>query len=179
MWPLLKRDGLGVSYVAMTILWNRLVGYNPFRARPNSLLQYLSLLVHTGCIALHVLELLFAAPARYPDLFPVLNVLLSTPVFGLVWLWSIRRGIEVSWSFGGLGQGSDSPTELKRPAPRSENGDGAEASGVAGIGREAGARAMSLGYAQGRRRAVRPRRSGSISSLISAGSHREHELGQR
>ena len=43
MWPLLKRDGLGVSYIAMTVLWNRLVGYNPFRTRPNSLLQFLSL----------------------------------------------------------------------------------------------------------------------------------------
>ncbi|KAI0729617.1 glycosyltransferase family 57 protein [Fomitopsis betulina] len=185
MWPLLKRDGLGVSYIAMTILWNRLVGYNPFRARPTSLLQYLSF--HPCPAHPHLLprsphpRAPPPTPTRYPDLFPVLNVLLSTPVFGLVWLWSIRRGIEVSWSFGGLGQGSDSPAEPKRHAPRSEPGDGADASGVAlaGIGRETGARAMSLGFAQGRRRAVRPQRSGSISSVLSAGSHREHELGQR
>ncbi|KZT73712.1 glycosyltransferase family 57 protein [Daedalea quercina L-15889] len=178
MWPLLKRDGLGVSYIAMTLLWNRLVGYNPFRTRPGSVLQYLSLIVHTGCLVLHLLELFFSPPARYPDLFPVLNVLLSTPVFGLVWLWSIRRSVEVSWALGGLGQkqGPSSPTEPKHATTRGENGDlGASVEAPAGIGRESGARAVSLGYAQGRRRLVRPRRSGSISSVLSAGSHRERK----
>ncbi|KAH9841629.1 glycosyltransferase family 57 protein [Rhodofomes roseus] len=183
MWPLLKRDGLGVSYIAMTVLWNRIVGYNPFRARPNSLIQYLSLVTHAGCLVLHVLELLFSPPARYPDLFPVLNVLLSTPVFGLAWLWSIRRGVEVSWALGGLGPSSGSgtvpntPTHHKATVSRSENGDVGEASGAAplGIGRETGARAVSLGYAQGRRRLAHSRRTGSISSVLSAGSHHEFE----
>lgn len=46
MWPLLKRDGMGVQYVALTLLWNRLVGYNPFRVRPESFLQYISLVGH-------------------------------------------------------------------------------------------------------------------------------------
>jgi hypothetical protein len=41
MWPLLKRDGLGVQYIALLLLWNRLIGYNPFR-RPQSFIQYLS-----------------------------------------------------------------------------------------------------------------------------------------
>lgn len=31
MWPLLKRDGLGLAYVGLTVLWDRVVGYNPFR----------------------------------------------------------------------------------------------------------------------------------------------------
>ena len=29
MWPLLKRDGLGVQYIALVVFWNYLVGYNP------------------------------------------------------------------------------------------------------------------------------------------------------
>lgn len=52
MWPLLKRDGLGVQYVALLILWNRLVGYNPLKFKGRSLLQLLSTvhsLTHRCC----------------------------------------------------------------------------------------------------------------------------------
>lgn len=62
--------------------------------------------VSVACITLHLLEFVIRPPARYPDLFPVLNVLISTPVFGLVWLWSIRSGIEVGWAIVGLGGGN-------------------------------------------------------------------------
>jgi len=58
-----------------------------------------------ACITLHFLEFVIRPPARYPDLFPVLNVLVSTPVFGLVWLWSIKSGVEVGWAIVGLGGG--------------------------------------------------------------------------
>ncbi|KAF7298940.1 Glycosyltransferase family 57 protein [Mycena indigotica] len=103
MWPLLKRDGLGVQYLALLALWNRLLGYNPLRLSPRSFIQVLSLSVYTAAISLHILELLIPPPARYPDLFPVLNVLISTPVFGLVWLWSIKCGVEASWALDTLG----------------------------------------------------------------------------
>ncbi|KAJ7761486.1 glycosyltransferase family 57 protein [Mycena maculata] len=106
MWPLLKRDGLGVQYIALTLLWNRLVGYNPLRLPSKSFIQLLSIVVYAAAVGWHVLELLIQPPARYPDLFPVLNVLISTPVFGLVWLWSIKCGLEVSWAIGGLGSGA-------------------------------------------------------------------------
>ncbi|KAF9779622.1 glucosyltransferase [Thelephora terrestris] len=102
MWPLLKRDGLGVQYFALTVLWNAALGYTPFR-RPRTYCQFLSLVVSVACIALHLLEFFIQPPARYPDLFPVLNVLVSTPVFGLVWLWSIKSGVEVGWAIAGLG----------------------------------------------------------------------------
>ena len=59
--------------------------------------------VSVACITLHFLEFVIRPPARYPDLFPVLNVLVSTPVFGLVWLWSVKSGIEVGWAIVGLG----------------------------------------------------------------------------
>ncbi len=32
MWPLLRKDGLETHYIAMTLLWNRLVGHDPFVA---------------------------------------------------------------------------------------------------------------------------------------------------
>ena len=52
------------------------------------------------------MESVIQPPAQYPDLFPVLNVLVSTPVFGLVWLWSIKSGVEVGWAIVGLGGGN-------------------------------------------------------------------------
>lgn len=58
--------------------------------------------VHAAMFLLHILEMVVTPPSRYPDLFPVLNVLVSTPVFGLVWIWSIKRGIEDGWALGGL-----------------------------------------------------------------------------
>lgn len=30
MWPLLQRDGLGLQYVVLPLMWNYLIGYNPF-----------------------------------------------------------------------------------------------------------------------------------------------------
>ena len=59
-------------------------------------------MVYLGCALLHLLEFVYRPPARYPDLFPVLNVLLSTPVYILTWLWSIKSIIEARWTAGGL-----------------------------------------------------------------------------
>lgn len=43
MWPLLKRDGLAVQYIATLVLWNRLIGYNPLRLQENSMVRLLSI----------------------------------------------------------------------------------------------------------------------------------------
>lgn len=67
---------------------------------PTNVHSYLQV-VHVAALGLHFLELIFPPPARYPDLFPVLNVLICTPVFGLVWLWSLKCGVEVGWALGG------------------------------------------------------------------------------
>ncbi|KAJ7175874.1 glycosyltransferase family 57 protein [Mycena filopes] len=103
MWPLLKRDGLGIQYIALTILWNRLLGYNPLRLPTHSFVQLVSLAAYAAAFSLHFLELLMPAPARYPDLFAVLNVLISTPVFVLVWLWSIKCGLQMTWAASTVG----------------------------------------------------------------------------
>ena len=72
-----------------------------------------------GCvhIALHFLEFIIQPPARYSDLFPVLNVLISTPGFGLVWLWSIKSGIEVRCAVVGLG--GSNPVAHSSPSSQS------------------------------------------------------------
>lgn len=43
MWPLLKRDGLGLQYLALIALWNRLIGHNPLRSWPNSFFRLITL----------------------------------------------------------------------------------------------------------------------------------------
>lgn len=47
---------------------------------------------------LHVAEMIWAPPLRYPDLYPVLNVIVCTPIFGAVWLWGQKRQLEVGWA---------------------------------------------------------------------------------
>ncbi|KAJ8474521.1 hypothetical protein ONZ45_g15921 [Pleurotus djamor] len=103
MWPLLKRDGLGLQYLTVMILWNRLIGYDPRRLPAGALIKFLSLSIYAAATSLHLAECVVSPPSKYPDIFPVLNVLISTPVFVLVWLWSIKSSIEVSWALGGIG----------------------------------------------------------------------------
>jgi alpha-1,3-glucosyltransferase len=69
--------------------------------------------VYLGCALLHLLEFVYRPPARYPDLFPVLNVLVSTPVFVFTWLWSIKSIIEARWVAGGLGLSASESKEKK------------------------------------------------------------------
>ncbi|KIY45614.1 ALG6, ALG8 glycosyltransferase, partial [Fistulina hepatica ATCC 64428] len=97
MWPLLRRDGLGVQYIALQVLWNRLIGYNPFSIK-SPLLKYFSFLILVAILGWHVSELCLSPPARYPDVFPVINVLISTPVFGLTLLWSILCMLRIDWA---------------------------------------------------------------------------------
>ncbi|KAF8073702.1 glycosyltransferase family 57 protein [Lyophyllum atratum] len=151
MWPLLKRDGLGVQYIATLLLWNRLVGYNPLRLPQRSFIQILSAAVYSAALALHILEFFVDPPSRYPDIYPVLNVLVSTPVFVLTWLWSMKSGIEVGWALGGPGPGSAKPGRVETQR-RLSVGENIPAEGVAGSYRQMGGRAVSLGFAQNRRR---------------------------
>jgi len=132
----LRKDGLTTQCIALTLLWNRLIGYGlgiaPSKATFLDMLtwacQWLHMdfsnlpqaspgqVVYLGCALLHVIVLEFAhrPPARYPDIFTPLNVLLSTPVFAFTWLWSIESIIEVRWtaSAGGLSIGGE-PKERK------------------------------------------------------------------
>jgi len=142
-----------------------------------------STVVNISMILLHLLEMVVTPPARYPDLFPVLNVLISTPVFGLIWLWSIKRGIQVSWAITGLPRSrTDGKIKLAKDGGHDSDNEPASATvlrpvAIGGARRDAGMRAVSLGYASGqsgivggrglgdpRRRALErmSRRAGSI-----------------
>lgn len=110
-------------------------------------------IVNLSMTLLHLLEMVVTPPARYPDLFPVLNVLVSTPVFGLIWLWSIKRGVQVSWAIAGLpGSGTDTKTRLAKDGTHdseNEHASGTVRRPLGSIRRDVGMRAVSLGYATG------------------------------
>ncbi|KAG6831930.1 hypothetical protein H0H92_006531 [Tricholoma furcatifolium] len=144
MWPLLKRDGLVIQYVATLLFWNRLVGHNPFRIPQKSFIQILSAAVYAAAVGLHLLEMVIAPPSRYPDVYPVLNVLVSTPVFVLAWLWSIKSGFEVGWAIGGLGS-----TKADGRRRLSFSGGKMAPEGMTGSYRQLGGRAGSLGKRRG------------------------------
>ncbi|KAM0790439.1 hypothetical protein ACM66B_003317 [Microbotryomycetes sp. NB124-2] len=96
MWPLLKRDGLALQYVALLALWNFAIGYNPLRLR-SSFVKVLSLVTYALAAIIHLLECISTPPAHLPDLFIVANVGLSVTVFGLSFLWASKRLVQESW----------------------------------------------------------------------------------
>ncbi|KAL1710999.1 glycosyltransferase family 57 protein [Schizophyllum commune] len=148
MWPLLKRDGLGAQYIALLLLWNRLIGYNPAKLPKWSFVQVLSVVVYVAAGGLHLLELIVSPPARYPDLFPVLNVLVSTPVFASAWLWSIVSMIRVGWAIGPLGGRRDPRTlgcqSITRQVSQSTMRDAGESDVGEGSRKRSGRRSASV-----------------------------------
>lgn len=101
MYPLLKRDGLALPTFALTLFWNFSIGYNPVGLKP-SFVKYLSLGSYFVASAILSLDTVATPPSHLPDLFVVLNVVLSCGVFGLGWLWSLIRLVEEAWSLVGL-----------------------------------------------------------------------------
>ena len=117
MWPLLLRDGQGLAWWVLFLLWNGMLGYRPWEALRSTratFVAWLSAAVHAGMLLLMVAQAsvavlpplasgwLSALFQRYPDLFPVLNVLLCMPVFMLVWLWSLKKHVEITLASGVL-----------------------------------------------------------------------------
>lgn len=119
MWPLFKRDGLGLEYLVLTLFWNFLIGYNPFSLR-TSFVKYLSLvscihldsptladdvdyqISYSAIVILHTLELVASPPAHLPDLFVVFNLTLSAVVFSLGFLWGTKRSLQEGWAVVGI-----------------------------------------------------------------------------
>lgn len=115
LWPLLLRDGQGLAWCILLLVWNALIGYRPWEALHTiraTFVAWLSAAAHFGMLGLLLLQGFVAcAPRiawidglllRYPDLFPVLNVLLCMPVFMMVWLWSLKKHLEMTLASGVL-----------------------------------------------------------------------------
>lgn len=61
MWPLLKREGLGLQYLVLTLFWNFVIGYNPLSLRP-SFVKFLSIVSPLSPASQRSLTLLPSSP---------------------------------------------------------------------------------------------------------------------
>lgn len=89
-------------------------------------------------LGIHLLELIASPPAHLPDLFVVLNLTLSAGIFGLVWLWSLKRQIQEGWALIGLGLGSGGSSTGRKSSGQSSisaggrRGEGSVAGSLSG-----------------------------------------------
>ena len=97
------------------------------------------------------------------------NVLISTPVFGITWLWSIKCGVEVSWALIGLGGKEKETARERRPSIAAS--DKTDISVVSAhpawlsqksMRRDAGVRAMTLGAPNSQRGGSRTGSMGGV-----------------
>ena len=108
MWPLLKRDGLGLQYTVMTAFWAWLMGLGGEWGLPtNNISKVVQLVGYASVLGLHVFELVIDSSAmglfgavgdkvqvvlrRYPDLVVVLNVALCFFAFAWMYGWTLLR----------------------------------------------------------------------------------------
>ncbi|KAI8907883.1 glycosyl transferase [Gorgonomyces haynaldii] len=93
LFPLLVRDKLVLPYFALLVLWNVLAGelWN-YQSRIKPVL----LLLHLTMFLSNLGHLFIPPPARYPDLHTVLNVLISTPQFLIIFVYLNYRQLEMS-----------------------------------------------------------------------------------
>lgn len=113
LFPLLKRDELGVPYYVLSLLWAYLLGLPPTsldlyfgkQARKGDIRSSTTIL-HLGFYVVmgiwHVLEAFVETPQGKPDLWVVLNVLIGAGGFGICYLWCtwqllMRSGVLEEW----------------------------------------------------------------------------------
>lgn len=90
LWPLLKRDGLGLQYAVLFLTYAWLMG--TFKNLPN---HWTGKAIHLGSYAavcaIHGAEYFIGTVARYPDLWVVANVLICFPAYVIAWSWTLWK----------------------------------------------------------------------------------------
>ncbi|ORZ03455.1 glycosyl transferase [Syncephalastrum racemosum] len=88
MYPLLRREDLVIPYVAVTVLWNWMVGLY----QGTETLQKQRIRVTHGIFMFwHIVEALVQPPERFPDLYAVMNAVLSCGIFGILFAYFVYR----------------------------------------------------------------------------------------
>lgn len=99
LYPLLKKDELTLQYGVLLVLINWLIGGFTFKLSDNllwprnkNILWKLVILgSYLSVISFHIIDGLFLPPARYPDLWVILNTTISFGCFGLFYLWLLYK----------------------------------------------------------------------------------------
>ena len=98
LWPLLKKDGLALQYFIFLPLWLFL----SYESAPLTLTRIIHLVTRlagtwaneiplAGFVIGHVLEGIFSAPEKYPDIFVVWNLTVSCGCFWVYWGWLVWK----------------------------------------------------------------------------------------
>lgn len=94
LYPLLKKDGLVLQYVTLTLLVNWFVGGFSIPSKsllwPELLLIVIKLVVlasYAAAIVYHTVDYFFDPPASLPDLWVILNCVISFGCFSFFYLW--------------------------------------------------------------------------------------------
>lgn len=96
MFPLLKKDGLLMQYTINLFLSNWLI--SGFKLKNNLLFSnkkiiwdMVFILSYVAMLIYHILEAFVMPPAKYPDIWLILNTAISFVCFLLFWLWLLYR----------------------------------------------------------------------------------------
>jgi len=97
LYPLLKKDDLILQYFVTSILTNWLIGFKlvlpSFEKRNMNNLVIAA--TYAAMIFYHVIDFMFDPPAKYPDLWVILNIAISFAAFGYTWLWLIYKIVKL------------------------------------------------------------------------------------
>lgn len=135
MYPLLKRDGLQVPYVVLSLLWSYLLGLPPTSVNvyhdaehenvpgrplapdelrtPTKILHFQTYIVMAFW---HLLAAFAPPPEAKPDLWIVVNACIGAAAFGVCYLWCFWKLVSESGLLGGFLAGQDaagSPSSLR------------------------------------------------------------------
>lgn len=102
LFPLLKKDGLVLQYATLTLLMNWFVG--GFSLPSKSLLwptqlplivKFVIIGTYAATLFYHVVEYFFEPPASLPDLWVILNCVISFGSFSFFYLWLIYHLVKL------------------------------------------------------------------------------------
>lgn len=96
MWPLLRREGLGLQYTVLTGLWAWLMGLHEL---PQSIFaKILHVGIYLGAVGLHIAELTVKGGIvdRLPDIWVVGNAVLCFGAFSAIYFWVLWRMVDDS-----------------------------------------------------------------------------------
>ncbi|KAG2222775.1 hypothetical protein INT45_013139 [Circinella minor] len=87
MFPLLKREGLVLPYFGVTLLWNWLIGSTSSITMVKTIKQ----LIYSSLLIWHIAECWILPPIHWPDLYTVINAVMSCGYFSLLFLYFTYR----------------------------------------------------------------------------------------